>query len=74
MSKIERKYESDMTEECIVGTWACAKLKSKGKGGEESLHPLISRLLKQKIEEVNVITGQFAKARSWCEQIVQHQF
>eukprot|EP01022_Parablepharisma_sp_SALTPOND_P017236 TRINITY_DN2714_c0_g1_i1.p1 TRINITY_DN2714_c0_g1~~TRINITY_DN2714_c0_g1_i1.p1 ORF type:complete len:4242 (-),score=491.35 TRINITY_DN2714_c0_g1_i1:9625-22350(-) len=56
-------WSAFITEECIVGTWAKAKVQLKK--GTQSSHPLVSRLIKQKITELTVLI----KLADWRNQV-----
>jgi len=56
-------WSAFITEECIPGTWAKAKVKIKK--GAQSSHPLVSRLIKQKITELAVLI----KIADWRKNI-----
>ncbi len=56
-------WSAFIPEECIVGIWAHAKIHFKR--ASESAHPLITRLIRQKVSELNVLI----KLVDWHHQI-----
>ena len=56
-------WSAFIAEECIAGSWARAKIQLKK--GSQSSHPLVSRLIRQKITELNV----FIKIADWRHQV-----